>query len=97
MRLAGISDRWIPARGDGSVIVFLPLLAAIVAGLGNRMLGNVAAKLITTGALFVGMALSWPIFLGFLAGTEHSQLHPVLDWVAVGRAAASTGRCASTR
>ena len=35
------------------LIVFLPLLAAIVAGLGNRMIGNIAAKLITTGALFV--------------------------------------------
>ena len=65
-------------------IVFLPLLAAIVAGLGNRMLGNFAAKLITTGALFASMALSWPIFLGFLAGTEHSQLHPVLNWISSG-------------
>ena len=32
-------------------IVFLPLLAAIIAGLGNRMLGNLPAKLLTTGAL----------------------------------------------
>jgi NADH-quinone oxidoreductase subunit L len=63
------------------LIVFLPLLAAIVAGLGNRMLGNLAAKLITTGALFVSCALSWPIFLGFMAGTETSQLHPVLAWI----------------
>ena len=62
-------------------IVFLPLLAAIVAGLGNRMLGNTAAKAITTGALFVSAALSWPVFLGFLAGTQHSELHPVLDWI----------------
>jgi NADH-quinone oxidoreductase subunit L len=65
-------------------IVFLPLIAAIVAGLGNRMLGNLAAKLITTGALFVSMALSWPIFLGFLAGTETSQLHPVMTWFTSG-------------
>ena len=63
------------------LIVFLPLLAAIVAGLGNRMLGNFAAKLITTGALFAACALSWPIFLGFIAGTEQSQLHPVLSWI----------------
>ncbi|MEA3030416.1 MAG: NADH-quinone oxidoreductase subunit [Sphingomonadales bacterium] len=62
-------------------IVFLPLLAAIVAGLGNRLLGNLAAKLITTGALFAAMFLSWPIFLGFLAGTETAQLHPVLTWI----------------
>ena len=33
-------------------IVFLPLLAAIVAGLGNRALGNTVAKSLTTGALF---------------------------------------------
>jgi NADH-quinone oxidoreductase subunit L len=65
-------------------IVFLPLLAAIVAGLGNRMLGNLAAKLITTGALFASMFLSWPIFLGFLAGTETSQLHPVMSWIQSG-------------
>jgi NADH-quinone oxidoreductase subunit L len=63
------------------LIVFLPLLAAIVAGLGNRMIGDLAAKLITTGALFVSAALSWPIFLGFMAGTEHSQLYPVLAWI----------------
>ncbi|HEY5710844.1 MAG TPA: NADH-quinone oxidoreductase subunit L [Allosphingosinicella sp.] len=65
-------------------IVFLPLIAAIIAGLGNRMLGNLAAKLITTGALFVGMALSWPIFLGFLAGTESSQLYPVANFIQSG-------------
>jgi NADH-quinone oxidoreductase subunit L len=65
-------------------IVFLPLLAAIIAGLGNRMIGNFAAKLVTTGALFVAMALSWPIFLGFVAGTETAQLHPVASWISSG-------------
>jgi NADH-quinone oxidoreductase subunit L len=79
------SLRW----GDGfpvmiQAIVFLPLLAAIVAGLGNRMIGNLPAKLITTGALFASMLLSWPIFLGFLAGTQHSELHPVLTWISSG-------------
>jgi NADH-quinone oxidoreductase subunit L len=77
-------------------IVFLPLLAAIIAGLGNRMIGNFAAKFVTTGALFAGMALSWPIFLGFLAGTEHSQLHPVFTWFASGDLR-SNGRSGSTR
>jgi NADH-quinone oxidoreductase subunit L len=62
-------------------IVFLPLLAAIVAGLGGRAIGNFASKLITTGALFVSAALSWPIFLGFMTGTETSHLYPVLDWI----------------
>ena len=63
-------------------IVFLPLLAAIIAGLGNRALGNTAAKLITTGALFVSMALSWPIFLGFVTGAyQGAWVEPVLSWI----------------
>ncbi len=66
------------------LIVFLPLLAAIVAGLGNRMLGNFAAKLITTGALFVSCALSWPIFIAFLGGHAESQVVPVLDFIRSG-------------
>jgi NADH-quinone oxidoreductase subunit L len=63
------------------LIVFLPLLAAIVAGLGNRLIGNFAAKLVTTAALFAACVLSWPIFLGFIAGTQESQLYPVLAWI----------------
>jgi NADH-quinone oxidoreductase subunit L len=65
-------------------IVFLPLLAAIVAGLGNRAIGNVAAKSVTTGALFVSCALSWPVFLGFLNGTAEAEVVQVLKWVQSG-------------
>ena len=63
------------------LIVFLPLAAAIIAGLGNRMIGNAAAKLVTTGALFVSCALSWPIFFQFLGGGASAQVVPVLDWI----------------
>ena len=63
------------------VIAFAPLLAAIIAGLGNRMIGNVAAKTITTGALFLSCALSWPVFIGFITGTEQAGVVPVLQWV----------------
>jgi NADH-quinone oxidoreductase subunit L len=66
------------------LIVFLPLLAAIVGGLGNRALGNTVVKSLTTGALFVSCALSWPIFLGFVAGTAEAQVVPVLQWVQSG-------------
>ncbi len=66
------------------LIVFLPLLAAIVAGFGNRMLGNFASKLVTTGALFTACALSWPIFIGFLSGAETAQVVPVLTWIVSG-------------
>jgi len=66
------------------IIVFAPLLAAIVAGLGNRGLGSVVAKAITTGALFLACALSWPIFLSFLSGSAEASVVPVLKWVESG-------------
>jgi NADH-quinone oxidoreductase subunit L len=65
-------------------IVFLPLLAAIVAGLGQRVIGNVPSKIITTGALFLSCVLSWPIFLSFVAGTGEAGVTPVLHWVSSG-------------
>ncbi len=68
-----------------TVIVFAPLLAAIIAGLGNRAIGNVPAKVVTTGALFLSCALSWPIFIGFLTGSETASVVPVLKWVESGR------------
>ena len=66
------------------IIVFGPLLAAIVAGLGNRALGNTVAKSLTTGALFLSAVLSWPIFLSFVAGDAESTVVPVLKWVESG-------------
>ncbi|MGB7407833.1 MAG: NADH-quinone oxidoreductase subunit L [Pontixanthobacter sp.] len=65
-------------------IVFLPLLAAIIGGLGNRALGNTVVKSITTGALFISCALSWPIFLAFLSGGMSADVVPVLQWVQSG-------------
>ncbi len=66
------------------LIVFLPLLAAIIAGLGNRALGNTVTKSLTTGALFISCALSWPIFIGFLTGNAEAMVVPVLKWVESG-------------
>ncbi|WP_420138164.1 NADH-quinone oxidoreductase subunit L [Sphingomonas sp.] len=65
-------------------IVFLPLLAAIIAGLGNRAIGNVPAKVVTTAALFGSCALSWPIFLGFLNGTDTAHVVKVLSFISSG-------------
>ena len=66
------------------LIVFLPLVAAIVAGLTNKAAPSVFAKSITTGALFISAALSWPIFLGFVGGTYEPTVVPVLKWVQSG-------------
>ena len=66
------------------LIVFLPLLAAIVAGLGGRLIGNFAAKLVTTGALLIGAALSWPIFLDYLSGNAQPMVIDVAEWIKSG-------------
>jgi NADH-quinone oxidoreductase subunit L len=65
-------------------IVFLPLLAAVIAGFGNRALGNVAAKGVTTAALFVACALSWPIFIGFMTGGLTATVTPVSHFMTSG-------------
>jgi len=65
-------------------IVFLPLLAALVAGLGQRFIGALAAKTITTAGLFIAAFLSWPIFIGFLNGSETTYVQPVMTWVQSG-------------
>ena len=66
------------------IIVFLPLLAALVAGLGQRFIGALAAKTITTAGLFIAAFLSWPIFIGFLNGSETAYVQPVMTWVQSG-------------
>ena len=66
------------------LIVFLPLLASIISGLGSRVLGQTVAKSLTTGALFVACAASWTIFLGFLSGHSEPHVVHVLQWVKSG-------------
>jgi len=66
------------------IIVFAPLIAAMIAGFGNRMIGNMPAKIVTTGALFLSAALSWPIFISFLTGNATAEVVPVLKWVQSG-------------
>jgi NADH-quinone oxidoreductase subunit L len=66
------------------LIVFLPLLAAIVAGLFGRWIGKTAAKALTTGSLFVGAFLSWPIFLQYIGGSAGPVVVPVLTWIQSG-------------
>ncbi|HVK92851.1 MAG TPA: NADH-quinone oxidoreductase subunit L [Mycoplana sp.] len=66
------------------LICFLPLVAAIIAGLGGRLIGKTASKLVTTGALFAAAALSWPIFLSFVAGNGAVEVVPVLKFIESG-------------
>ncbi len=66
------------------LMVFLPLLAALVAGLGRNVLGNTGAKLVTTVSLFVSCLIAWMTFAAFIAGMDATQVVPVLDWIRSG-------------
>jgi NADH-quinone oxidoreductase subunit L len=65
-------------------IVFLPLLAALIAGLGGPWIGKTAAKVMTTGSLFIGALLSWPIFFQYIGGSAGPVVVPVLTWIQSG-------------
>jgi NADH-quinone oxidoreductase subunit L len=45
-----------------TLLVFAPLIAAAVAGLFGRRIGNLASMSVTTGALFLSCAIAWGIF-----------------------------------
>ncbi|MGH6738172.1 MAG: NADH-quinone oxidoreductase subunit L, partial [Bradyrhizobium sp.] len=64
-----------------TLIVFLPLVAAIVAGLGGRWIGKTAAKVVTTGALFIGAFFSWIIFFAYIGADAKPALVPLFDWI----------------
>ena len=66
------------------LIVFLPLFAAIIGGIVNKTMPSVVTKAVTTGALFVACALSWPIFLSFVSGDATATVVPVLQWMQSG-------------
>lgn len=66
------------------LIVFLPMLAAIIAGLFGRWIGKTAAKVVTTGALFLGAFFSWPIFFQYIGGDAQPMVVPVLTWIQSG-------------
>ncbi|MBA4491984.1 NADH-quinone oxidoreductase subunit L [Paracoccus sp. S1E-3] len=62
-------------------ILFAPLIGALIAGFGWRVIGEQAAQYLTTGILFLCCALSWIVFLGFDGVTQHI---PLLDWIVAG-------------
>ncbi|MCQ0092634.1 NADH-quinone oxidoreductase subunit L [Roseovarius sp. M141] len=63
------------------IILFAPLIGAIIAGFGWRIIGDKGAQVLTTALLFLSCALSWIVFIGH-DGTLQ-QIH-VMDWVQSG-------------
>ncbi len=66
------------------IIVFLPLLASVVAGFANRAFGIAFPKIVTTAGLFVAAALSWSVFVPFLTGAAVAGVAPVSTWIVSG-------------
>ncbi|TYB83524.1 NADH-quinone oxidoreductase subunit L [Maritimibacter fusiformis] len=61
-----------------SIILFAPLLGAIIAGFGHRVIGDKGAQYLTTGLLFLAAFLSWIVFLTLPEGTQHIQ---IMRWI----------------
>jgi len=64
-----------------TILLFAPLIGALVAGFGWRLIGDMGAQYVTTGLLFLSALLSWVLFLGHDGVTE--RIH-IMDWVQSG-------------
>ncbi len=53
------------------IILFAPLIGAILCGFGWRLIGEKPAQILTTTMVFLAAALSWNIFLTFDGVTQH--------------------------
>ena len=64
-----------------TIILFAPLIGAIICGFGWRIIGEKAGQVLTTGAVFLAAILSWIIFLTFDGETQHIT---ILRWIESG-------------
>ena len=71
-----------------TIILFAPLVGAIIAGFGWRLIGETAAQWLTTGILMLAAVLSWVVFLGHDGVTQHIE---VLRWIQSGSLDTSWG------
>jgi NADH-quinone oxidoreductase subunit L len=66
------------------VIVALPLLGFLIAGIFGRLIGPRASEIVTTALLFVSMLLAWIVFGEFLSGTASADVRVVATWMTSG-------------
>ena len=62
-------------------IVFLPLIGALIAGLGGRAIGAKASEYVTTLFLIVAALLSWVAFFTVAMGESETIRVPVMRWI----------------
>ncbi len=65
------------------LVVFLPLLAAAIAGFFGRAIGDRGAQIVTCGALILAMVLAIPLFHEILAQSG-AQVVPIAAWIVAG-------------
>jgi NADH-quinone oxidoreductase subunit L len=73
------------------LIVFLPLVGFLIAGLIGNQIGPRPSELITTGLLGLSAILAWISFVevGILGDADHALVVPVGNWFTSGRLAAA--------
>ena len=54
-----------------TIILFAPLVGALICGFGWKFIGETAAQWVATGLLFLAALLSWIVFITFDGVTEH--------------------------
>jgi NADH-quinone oxidoreductase subunit L len=64
-----------------TIILFAPLVGALICGFGWRFTGEFAGQVISTGLLFLAAILSWVVFLAPTTATEHIVL---MRWIESG-------------
>ncbi|TDK43038.1 NADH-quinone oxidoreductase subunit L [Antarcticimicrobium luteum] len=57
-----------------TIILLAPLVGAILAGFGWKVMGETAAMWLTTGLLFLSCVLSWVVFVTFDGVTQHIEI-----------------------
>ena len=66
-----------------ALIVLAPLFAAAFAGLLQRYIGDKLAMGVTTASVGLSLALSWPIFIGFVFGDETERVIELFRFIDV--------------
>ena len=66
-----------------AMIVFLPLIGSIIAGLFGRVLGARRSELVTTGFLILSALLSWIVFVQ-VGYWDISDRIPLMSWISSG-------------
>ena len=64
-----------------TIILFAPLVGALLGGFGWRVIGETGAQYLTTGLLFLAAFLSWVVFFSFDGEVRHIQ---IADWIVSG-------------